>query len=96
MAVKLEEILSDVYYNLDSPAAYAGAPAVFREAKRRIPGVTRDQVQDWLTNQLTYSLHRPGRYKYRRRKITVPTIDRQWQIDLLLQYVSIMKAMDSC
>ncbi len=78
----IRQILADVYYNLDSPAAYAGEPAVYREARKRLPKIKRKQVQKWLTEQLTHSLHRPAKYKFRRRRITVPTIDRQWQIDL--------------
>lgn len=78
----LDHILSDVYTSTDSPACYAGADAVYREAIRRNPAITRDQVRDWLARQRTYTLYRPAIKRFPRLK-TVPTgLNTDWQADL--------------
>jgi len=39
--------------------------------------------QDFQRHSLSYSLHKPKRKKFIRKKIIVPGIDYLWQIDLL-------------
>ena len=40
-------------------------------------------VQKWLSQQDTYTLHKPVRYKFQRRRVIVGGIDHQWQSDLV-------------
>ena len=40
-------------------------------------------VREWLTFQDTYTLHKPVRKSFLRRRVLVDRIDDQWQIDLI-------------
>ena len=76
----LEDVLKEIYYNVKNPSAYTGVEAVYQEAKKF--DITRRQVREWLEKQYTYSMHKPIRKNFPRRKIYVHAIDEQWQIDL--------------
>jgi hypothetical protein len=41
------------------------------------------QVKDWLSGELTYTLHKPVIKKFTRNKILVNRIDQQWEGDLV-------------
>ena len=45
--------------------------------------VSLPQIKQWLSVQDTYTLHRPVRRKFRRRRVVVGGIDHQWQADLV-------------
>ena len=79
-ADRVETILRDIYYNLDNPASFTGVEAVYQKAKDF--GILRRQVREWLEKQYTYSLHKPARKHFPRRRIYVHGPDEQWQIDL--------------
>jgi hypothetical protein len=80
--VNPDEILRDVYYTLDSPACFAGVNAVFAEARRRDPTITRKAVRTWLAAQRTYTLYHPLKRRFKRLR-TVPTgLNTDWQADL--------------
>jgi hypothetical protein len=66
------KILSNIFYNLKSPASFAGINRVYEEAKKQIPNITREQVEEFLRHHSTYTLYRPGRKKYKRLR-TVPS-----------------------
>ena len=44
---------------------------------------TKKQVVDWLANQNPYTLHKPTRRRFSRRKAFVRYIDYLWQADLV-------------
>lgn len=78
----VEQTLSDVYYDLDSPACFAGQDAVYREASRRDANITRKDVRNWLAKQRTYTLYRSLIRRFPRLR-TVPTgLNTDWQADL--------------
>jgi hypothetical protein len=68
------------YYNVRSPGSYGGVNALFRAMKGK---ATRKQVVNWLSEQETYSLHKPVRRRFPRRKIYSRDIDYLWQADLV-------------
>lgn len=75
-------ILHDIYYSLASPACYSGVSNVLREARRRLPNLSRPQVEDWLSRQRTYTLYRHSVRRFPRLR-TVPTgLNTDWQADL--------------
>ena len=74
--------LEQLYYNPKSPAAYAGEQALYKLAKQSSKKVKLQDVRDWLRKQQTYTLHKPIRKKFLRRKTVVAGIDTQWQADL--------------
>lgn len=50
---------------------------------RRALGTTKKRLNDWLAGQDTYTLHKPVRYRFPRRRVIVNAIDEQWQADLV-------------
>ena len=51
-------------------------------AKKMIPLIKRKDVDIWFQIQLTTTLHKPVRYRFRRNKIIVMGIGHQYQADL--------------
>lgn len=78
----MDKVLSELYYNLSHPAGYAGAKKLWTHAKQRLKSIQQTQVKDWLKQQKTYTLHKPIRRRFQRRKTIVAGVDQQWQADL--------------
>ena len=45
--------------------------------------ISSKQVQEWLSLQHVYTLHKPARRHYKRSRVIVPGIDAQFQADLV-------------
>ena len=69
--------MESTYYNLLAPASYGGL------SKCEPKGYTKKQVREWLQSQDTYTLHKPTRGRFPRRRVVVYGIDHQWQADLV-------------
>ena len=78
----MEALLQDVYYNSSSPACYAGAYTVYKEAKKRHPTIKFTDVKRFMHSQDTYTLHKPTIRKFVRNKTIASGIDTDWQADL--------------
>jgi hypothetical protein len=78
----MENKIRDVYYNLKSPACFAGAQSVFEECKRRKIKVTKKQVEEFLSKQDAYTLHKPTYRRFKRNVTKTTGIDVDWQADL--------------
>ena len=76
-----EQQLREIYYNPET--GFHGAEALYQAAKSQGMTVSRREVRDWLTSQLTYTLHKPRSRGSRRRATYVTKIDEQWQADLV-------------
>ena len=74
--------LNNIYSNINNPASFGTVDALYREAKRRKLKVTRKIVSDFLSKQLSYTLHKPTRNRFRRNKTRAMYIDEVWQMDL--------------
>ena len=74
------EVLNSLYFDPASPCAYAGASALYREAKKH--GIKKQQVDDFLEKQDTYSLHKYVRRKFPGNKTFSTGMDSDWQADL--------------
>jgi transposase InsO family protein len=73
-----------IYYNPSEPGSYGGVNALLRQLKATTkPRATRDEVVEWLREQEAYSLHKPIRRRFPRRKIYSRGIDYLWQADLV-------------
>lgn len=68
--------LRTAYYTAKRSGAYGGVTALLRTKKKT-------NVRDWLASQDTYTLHKPVRRTFPRRKTIVGGIDHQWQADLI-------------
>ena len=69
--------MESTYYNLLAPASYGGL------SKFEPKDYTKKQVREWLQSQDTYTLHKPTRRRFPRRRVVVYGIDHQWQADLV-------------
>ena len=74
--------LAKIYETASNPGSFGGVDALYREAKRNKLRVTRKQVSEWLSNKLSYTLHKPVRKKFKRNKMRVFYVDELWQLDL--------------
>ena len=66
------------YYDSRLPGSFGGVQAL-----KRATGLKQNQVEHWLKFQDTYTLHKPVRHKFTRRRVIVSGIDDQWQADLI-------------
>ena len=80
----MEKTLSSIYLDPSQPASFGGLDAVYRAVKEKGKSkISRKQVQDWLSQQDVYNLHKPARRHYKRSRVIVPGIDAQFQADLV-------------
>ena len=77
MAPKHNQLKRD-YFDPKRVATYGGADAL-----RRATRVPRKIVEEWLSEQDTYTLHKPARRHFRRRRVIMGGLRQQWQADLV-------------
>ena len=68
--------LNELYY--DPRTGYSGGDNLVSRS-----GLTKNVVQDWLSKQEVYTLHKPIRHKFTTRRVLVSGVDDQWQADLV-------------
>ena len=74
--------MKDLFYDPQSSAGYAGIQALYRAAKKGNKRIKVDDVKQWLSKQNAYTLQKPFRCKFTRRRTIVAGIDYQWPGDL--------------
>ena len=67
-----------VYYDPSNPGSFGGVHRLWREV-----GGSKQEAEEWLKTQDTYTLHRPARKKLKRNRIQVAGLDDQWEADLV-------------
>jgi hypothetical protein len=75
----MNKILSDLYFDVKKPTAYAGAYKLYLAAKVEDASIKLKDVKKWLSSNETYSLHFPPRSKFKRRSVISYGIDWLWQ-----------------
>ena len=75
---KRKERLSASYYNVGGVGSYGGVRPLSQKTK-----LSPERVKEWLTTQDAYTLHKPIRYKFPRRRVIVAGPHQQWQADLI-------------
>ena len=80
--IDTESKLNKIYYDPHSAGAYGGVARLLTEARRQRLNVTREEVEQFLSDQHTYSLHKPIRRVFETNHTYVSGIDKQWQADL--------------
>jgi len=83
MSENLSQILSSIYYDTKNKGSFGGVQKLYTEAKTLKPDINLKQVKDWLSGELTYTLHFTARRRFKRNKILVNGIDEQWEADLV-------------
>ena len=78
----VNEQLANIYYGLGDAGSYGGVEQLYERAREHIPSITREQVQQFLTEQVTYQLHKPARKTFVHNQTIVAHRDDQWQADL--------------
>jgi transposase InsO family protein len=84
---QLRRLLKRIYYSPSDPGGYGGVKPLLASASRQcpphlLPLLSQQFVEQWLQGQQAYTLHRPARKHFPRRKIVAGGIDAQWQADL--------------
>lgn len=76
--VSKQEILEKIYFDADNPGSYGGVSRLAKAA--RLPVKV---AREWLMRQDAYTLHKPVRYKFKRRKVLSFGIGELIQCDLI-------------
>ena len=77
------DALNDIYEDPSSPGSFGGVDALYREARKRGLRVTKNEVKDWLSGKLSYTLHKPARKRFKRNRTTVFYVNELFQLDLI-------------
>lgn len=80
---EINKLLTKLYYNISEGESLGSAEKLFRNAKKIKPKITRRQVQEWLSTQDVYTLHKPARKRFKRNRVMVGGIDQIWEMDLV-------------
>ena len=80
---KSGDIFAKIYFEVANPASFGSINQLLKAARREEPSIEKGDVKRWLSGQDTYTLHRPVRRNFTRRKTIVQGIDHQWQLDLV-------------
>ena len=78
MAPRKEQPLRAVYFDPKRVGSYGGVDAL-----RRVTRMPRKRVAEWLSEQDAYTLHKPARRHFKRRRVIVSGLRQQWQADLV-------------
>ena len=78
----VDKLLHELYYDPKHPSAYTSIQNVYRAARKVVPSLDQQDVDEWFQKQLTATLHKPIRINFPRNRVIVMSIDEQWQADL--------------
>lgn len=76
-----EKLLHDVYYDPENQASFGSAEKLYKAVKHH--NISLSHVKEWLSKQITYTLHRSRRRHFKRNPIVVTDMHKQWQADLV-------------
>ncbi|XP_064622575.1 uncharacterized protein LOC135484818 [Lineus longissimus] len=77
---KTDRLLKRTYYDPGHAGSFGGIDALKRAVGSK---VSTGAIKKWLRTQDTYTLHKPIRRRFKRRRIVVADIDEQWEADLV-------------
>ena len=70
--------LKSKYYNPKEPSSFGGVTQLAKATKQKAK-----TIKKWLSHQDTYTLHRPARKKFKRRRVITGGIGYQYMADLV-------------
>lgn len=79
----MNQKLKNLYTISNNPGSYSGVNSFLKSLKKQNIKIKDKKVKKWLLDHESYSLHRPKRKNFERRKVIVPGIDHTWQADLV-------------
>ena len=83
MARNLDKLFESIYENPEHPDSFSSPYRLFRAAKLRNKKVKLSDVEDWLSGQDAYTLHRRVKDTFVRRPVLVRGPFHQYQADLV-------------
>ena len=78
ISAKEKKKLREIYYNVSNPASFGGVEKLVQKSH-----LERNKVKKWLNEEWPYSLHKPVRRNFPRRKYVSRGMNHQWQADLV-------------
>ena len=73
----------EIYTNPSNPGSFSGLSGFTRALKDKKIKATKSEIKKYLNSKEAYSLHKPKRLNYPRKKVVVSGINDTWQIDLV-------------
>ena len=80
---KTHQILETLYLSPSKPSSLGGIDRLWREAKKQISGIKREEVKAFLQTQYAYTQHKPAVKKFKRRKVISVNINDVYHMDLI-------------
>jgi hypothetical protein len=71
--------MNEIYFNPSQPGSFGGVQSLCRVRSNK----KQQEIKRWMMSQEAYTLHKPVRRKYKRRKTFASGIDDLWQADLV-------------
>lgn len=81
-SASLAQKLKKAYFNPESPGSYGGKDRLYRSL--HLTNSEKSKAEQWLAKTDSYTLYRPTRKRFQRRRTLVGGIDQCWQIDLTI------------
>lgn len=78
-----DELLRSIYYDVNNPASYSSRDKLYNAAKKIDPSIKLTDVTNFLSGQLTYTLHRRVVRKFQRNPIVSTHHSEGGQADLV-------------
>lgn len=78
-----DNLLRSIYYDINNPASYSSRDKLYNAAKKINPSVKQQDVDNFLSGQLTYTLHRRVVRKFKRNPIISSQHLEEGQADLI-------------
>lgn len=75
--------MEKIYTDPSNPGSFSGIQSFTRALKDKKIRATKSEIKKFLESKETYTLHRPKRNNYPRKRVIVNGIDDTWQIDLV-------------
>lgn len=82
MGISNVELIHSLYTDPASPVCYAGVNALYKEAHEHDSNVSRRDVEEYLRNSRTYTLHKPRRLAFKRLQTVPSGFYTDFQVDL--------------
>ncbi len=80
----IETYLKSVYFKTSHPASFSGLDKLHKFVKKEGKfKLSKGLLRKWLTKHDAYSSHKPVIKNFKRERVIVDKIDRQWDIDTI-------------
>ena len=79
----MNEKISKLYYDPIFPVSLSSLGKFYKEARKVIKNLTKQDLKKWSLKSNTYTIHKSARKKFRRERIYTSRIDYLWEIDLV-------------